>query len=153
MSTKFEVHSVPALYPVADAFAGTAATDVIEVQGEGILFTIIKAVGATGTSTVTALACDDTTPSTTHAVAFKYRASTTPDTWGAWTDAAATGFTTTAGSNQLYEVWVAAEEIAHTGYKYVKLQFVEVVDSAVLGGVLAQVVGGRFKEAPESYID
>ena len=153
MSTKFEMHSVPALYPVADAFAGTAATDIIECQGEGILFTVIKGVGTTGTSTITALACDDVTPTNTHAVAFKYRASTTPDTWGAWTEATTTGFTTTAGSNQLYEVWVAAEELAHIAYGYIKLQFVDVANDPVLGGVLAQVVGGRYKEAPESYID
>lgn len=153
MSTKFEMHSVPGIYPVADAFAGTVATDIIENQGEGILFTIMKGVGATGTSVITVLACDDTVPTSTTAVPFKYRISTTPDTWGAWTDVAATGFTTTAGSNQLYEVWAAAEAQAATGYAYVKLVATESVDSAVVGAVLAQLVGGRFKEAPESYID
>jgi hypothetical protein len=153
MSTKFEMHSVPGIYPVADAFAGTAATDIIEVQGEGILFTIFKGVGTTGTSVITVLACDDTTPSNTSAVPFKYRISTTPDTWGEWTDVANTGFTTTAGSNQLYEVWAAAEAQASTGYAYVKLVATESVNDPVVGAVLAQVVGGRYKEAPESYID
>ena len=153
MSTKFEMHSVPGIYPVADAFAGTAATDIIEMQGEGILFTRFHGVGATGTSTVTVLACDDTTPTNSTAVPFKYRISTTPDTWGAWTEATTAGFTTTAGSNQLYEIWAAAEEQGYLGYKYVKVVFTEVVDSPVLGGVLAQVIGGRYKEAPESYID
>lgn len=153
MSTKFEMHVVPALYPVADAFAGTKTTDVIEVQGEGVLFTRIDGVGTTGTSTITALACDDTTPSNTTAVPFKYRISTTPDTWGVWTEATTSGFTTTAGSNQVYQIWVPAEEMASTGYGYIQLSLVEVADSPVVGCVLAQVIGGRYKEAPESYID
>jgi hypothetical protein len=148
MSYNFEVHAVPGLAPAANVFAGTVATDVIKMPGEGILFTLIKGVGATGTTVVTALACDDVTPTTTHAVAFKYRISTTPDVWGDWTEATTTGFTTTAGSNQLYEIWVAAEELAHIGYAYVKLQCVESVANAVAGGILAQLFGGRYK--PES---
>jgi hypothetical protein len=153
MSSNFEMHSVNGIVPVANAFAGTVATDIIELQGEGILFTIIKGAGAGGTTVVTVVACDDTVPTTTHAVAFKYRVQTTSDVWGAWTAGATTGFTTTAGANQLYEVWAAAEEIAHIGYKYVKLVCVESVANAVTGCVLAQIVGGRYKEAPESYID
>ena len=153
MTKLMEMHAIPVLYPVADAFAGTVATDIVEMQGEGYLFVRTDGVGATGTSVVTVLACDDTTPSSTHAVAFKYRISTTPDIWGDWTEATTTGFTTTAGSNQMYQIWASAEEQAHTGYAYVKVQFVESADHPVLGGVNAFLLGGRFKEAPESYID
>jgi len=153
MSTAFEIHAVQGIVPVADAFNGTVATDIIEMQGEGILFTRFDGAGATGTSTVTIVACDDTTPNNTHAVAFKYRIQTTSDVWGDWTEATAAGFTTTAGANQLYQMWAAAEELGHIGYKYVKAVFLEVVSNAVTGCVLAQVFGGRYKEAPESYID
>ena len=152
MSTKFEVHAVPGLAPAANVFAGTVATDIIKMPGEGILFTLIKGVGAAGTTVVTAVACDDVTPTSTHAVVFKYRISTTPDVWGDWTEAALTGFTTTAGSNQLYQIWVAAEELAHIGYAYVKLQCVEAVANAVAGGILAELLGGRYKEEPASLI-
>ena len=153
MTKLMEMHAIPVLYPVADAFAGTAATDIVENLGEGVLFVRTDGVGTTGTSVVTVLACDDVTPSNTHAVAFKYRISTTPDTWGAWTEATTTGFTTTAGSNQMYQIWAAAEEQAHIGYGYVKVVFTESANDPVLGGVDAYLIGGRYKEAPESYID
>ena len=153
MSTKFEMHVVPVLYPVADAFAGTVNTDIVEVQGEGVLFVLTKGVGTTGTSTLTVDACDDVSASNTHALAYKYRISTTPDTWGAWTEATTSGFTTTAGSNQVYQIWAAAEEFAHIGYAYARLTAVEVANDPVLGGVNAFIIGGRYKEAPESYLD
>jgi len=153
MSTAFETHIMSGVIPVADAFAGTVATDVLEMQGEGILFTRYDGAGAVGTSVVTVLACDDIVPTTTHAVAFKYRVSTTPDTWGAWTEATVTGFTTTAGASQLYQIWASAEEQAHIGYGYVKAVFTESADDPVTGCVIAQLFGGRYKEAPESYID
>ena len=153
MSTAFEIHAVQGIVPVANAFAGTVATAILEVQGEGVLFTIIKGAGGAGTSVITVLACDDIVPTTTHAVAFKYRIQTTNDVWGAWTEGTTAGFTTTAGANQLYQIWAAAEEQAHIGYGYVKLVATEANAAAVTGCVLSQVIGGRYKEAPESYID
>jgi hypothetical protein len=152
MTTKFELHQVPAIYPVADAFAGTNATDIIKMPGEGILFTRFDGAGATGTDTVTVLACDDVSASNTHAVAFKYRVSTTPDVWGDWTEATTTGFATTAGANQMYQIWVAAEELAHIGYAYVKVVFTELVNSEVTGCVIATLIGARYSEQPESLI-
>ncbi len=98
-------HILPALYPVADAFAGTVATDIFEVPGLGAAFDIIKGVGTTGTSVITVYASDDNSASNTTLVPFLYRASTTPDTWGDWTAATTAGFTTTAGSNQMYQIW------------------------------------------------
>lgn len=146
-------HAIPVLYPVADAFAGTATSDVIEAQGESVLFEITKGVGATGTSTITVLSCDDTTPSNTVAVAFQYRISTTPDTWGDWTQATTAGFTTTAGSNQMYQIWVNAQKLAANNYAYVQLKAVEVVDSPVLGGINAYVENTRYQDQPTSLID
>lgn len=147
-------HLIPGIYPVADAFSGTAATDIIEcMSAEGVVFDVVKGVGATGTSTITVLACDDTTPSNSTAVAFYYRASTTPDTWGAWTAATTTGFTTTAGSNQMYQVWVPASELATEGYGYVKLVATEVVNDPVVGCINIRVIGLRYGAQPTSLID
>ena len=152
MSTNFELHQVPGLAAAANVFAGTVATDIIKMPAEGILFTLHKGVGATGTTVVTALACDDVDATSTHAVAYKYRISTTVDTWGEWTEATTTGFTTSTGSNQLYQIWVAAEELAHIGYAYVKLVCTEAAANAVAGGIIATLVGARYKEQPESLI-
>lgn len=146
-------HSIPALYPVADAFDGTVVSDVVEVQGEGVLFEIIKGVGLTGTSTITVLSCDDTTPSNSAAVAFMYRASTTPDVWGDWTQATTAGFTTTAGSNQVYQIWVDAQKLAANNYAYAQLKAVEVVNSPVIGAIMAYIGNPRYQVQPSSLID
>ncbi len=153
MQTVEKFHAIPVLYPVADAFAGTVTSDVIEAQGEGVLFEIIKGVGATGTSTITVLSADDTTPTTTAAVAFMYRTSTTPDVWGDWTQATTAGFATTAGSNEVYQVYVDGQKMAANNYGYVQLSAVEVVDSPVLGGIMAYIVNPRYQAQPQSLID
>ena len=153
MAVNQEIHWVKGIDPVANGFAGTVATDIFEVWGHEALFIIYKGVGATGTSTITCLACDDIVPTNTTAVPFRYRTCTTGDTWGAWTTVANTGFTTTAGSSQLYEIRVDPADMGATGYGYLKLQAAEVVQSAVLGGVLAGVCGLRYAEQPESLID
>jgi hypothetical protein len=147
-------HVLPGIYPVADFMAGTVATDIFEVMSaEGAAFDIIKGVGTTGTSTITVLACDDTSPSNTSAVTFFYRISTTPDVWGDWTAATTAGFVTTAGSNQMYQVWVDAAVLAEVGYGYVKLVATESVNDPVIGAILGRVVGLRYGPQPTSLID
>lgn len=151
-----KLHFVKGIDPVADAFAGTVSTDVINAIGEGVLFVVHKGVGATGTSTITVEACDDTTPTTTAAVAFMYRTNTSGDTWSDWTRATTSGFTTTAGSSQLYQVYVESAELASegtTGYGYVRMKAVESVDSPVLGGVTAAIVNPRHAEVEASMVD
>lgn len=148
-----KLHWVSGVVPVADAFTGTVATDIFEVWGQGALFIRHDGAGATGTSVVTVLACDDTTPSNTTAVAFMYRVCTTGDTWGDWTQATSAGFTTTAGANQMYQIYVDAAVLAEVGYGYVKAVFTESVDNPVTGGVLCAVVDLRYGEQPESLID
>lgn len=147
------LHWIKGLDPVADAFAGTAVTDVVEAQCEGVLFLVHKGVGATGTSTITVLACDDTTPSNTTAVAFVYRTCTSGDTWGDWTRATTAGFTTTAGSSQMYQVYVESAELGSEGYGYVRLSAAEVVDSPVLGGIAIALVNPRYVEVGTSQTD
>ena len=148
-----QFHWIPVLYPVADAFAGTVNTDIVNCESAvGVLFQITKGVGATGTSTITIDACDDVTPTNSTAVAFRYRTSTTPDTWSTWTEATATGFTTTAGSNQLYEVFVPASELAAQCYGYVRQTATEVVNNPVLGGVNAAVVCPRYQPVPATLL-
>lgn len=139
-------HFVNALAPVADAFAGaTATSDVIKVDGAGIEFIVWTGVGATGTSTFTVLACDDVTPSNSTAVEFWYKEITSDPGDATWTLAAATGFTRTAGANYMCLIWVPAELIGATGRKYAQLNGAEVVDSPVLGGILARIVETSFQ--------
>jgi len=138
---------VKGLDPVADAFAGTVASDVVNMQGhESVMFVIYKGVGTTGTSTITVEACDDVTPTNTSAIPFHYRAITTGDTEGAVTAAAAAGFATGAGSSEIYAIEAQADELSSNGYGYVRLAAVEVVNSPVLGGVI--IVMGKPRHTP-----
>lgn len=135
---KSYTHLVNALVPVADALAGTKYTDVVSLKNHDLVeFILQKGAGATGTSTVTVEACDDTTPTTSEAIAFKYQAITSGDTHGALTNATTSGFTTTAGANQMYKIVVHAQDLASLGYEYVRVKFVEVADDPVTAGVLA----------------
>lgn len=142
----YQTHLAQGIAPVADAFTATVYSDVVDASlCDWVQFVRIHGVGTTGTSTVTVQACDNTTPSNRTAVAFKYRVCTTADTWGALTDATTAGFTTTAGSNGMYEIWVDTRVLAATGYQYVQTKFVEVVDDPVLGAVIIQLHGLRNK--------
>ena len=153
MNKAAEVHWVHGLAPVADAFAGaTVNSDVVKANCEAVLFMVYKGVGTTGTSTVTVEACDDVTPSNTTTVPFYYRSNTSSDTWGAWTSAAAAGFTTTAGSNHIYQIWVDAAELAEEGYEYVRLDMAEVADDPVLGGILIGLVNPRYMPQPATVL-
>lgn len=123
--------------PVANAFAGTVSSDVVDMADfERIVFVRYDGVGTTGTSTVTVEACSDTTPSATTAIPFSYRQILSGDTEGTLTNATSAGFTTTAGSSKIVIAEVRHDALASTGYRYVRAKFTEVAAAAVLGGVL-----------------
>lgn len=148
-------HIVKGLDPVADAFAGTKYSDVISLKNHECLeFYVYKGVGATGTATLTVEACDDTTPTNSEAIIFRYQTVTTGDTHSVLTAATTAGFTTTAGSSQIYKVIVEAQDLADSGYEYVRLKSVEVVDSPVVGCILAVLKQAKYdQEQQESAID
>lgn len=142
-----KLHFASGLAPVADALAGTVGSDVVNMEEHGkVIFIIHKGVGTTGTSTITVEACDDVTPSNTSAVPFHYKAITSTDVNGTVTAADADGFALTAGSAQIYAVEVDSTALAAdgNGYGYVRLKAVEVVDSAVLAGILIVMAEPRY---------
>lgn len=142
-------HAEIGLIPVADAFAGTKSTDVLNLQDhDGIIFTIVEGAGGTGTYTVTVEACDDTTPSNTTAIPFSYRVTTAGSAPGDLTAVAATGYHSVAGANKVIEVEVKAADLLPTGYTYIRLTTVEDDDDPILGGVLARLLRARFSGTP-----
>lgn len=144
-------HYIKGLDPVADAFAATVYSDIVSMKRHDVAqFIIFKGVGATGTSTITVEACSDVSATATSAIAFKYQAITSGDTAGALTDVANTGFTTTAGSSQLYVIYVDASDLATSGYEYVRLKAVESVDSPVLGGILINLTEPKVNQAVQT---
>lgn len=146
--TEFYGHLVKGLDAVADAFAGTVRSEVVNMEAFGrALFVLHKGVGTTGTSTITMEASDDVSATNVTAIPFRYRICTTGDTWGALTDAAAAGFATTAGSSQLYAIEVDAAELGDTGYNFLSMKCVEVVNDPVLGGILIFLHEPRYGQA------
>lgn len=140
-------HFVKGLDAVADAFAGTVNSDVVNMGDyAGVTFIIHKGVGTTGTSTITVEAVDDVSATNQTAIPFRYKAITLGDTEGALIIAAAAGFATTAGSSELYIIEVDSEELGDTGYQYVRLNAVEVVNDPVLGGVIILMHGNRYAQ-------
>lgn len=140
--SEFALHPVTGIYPVADAFAGTKYSDVINAtNAQWITFLVFWGVGATGTTTISVIPCDDVTPSNRGtAVAFwSRRYATDTDVAAALTLRTAAGFATTAGSNQMYVIEIDPAVLGASGYKYVQLKCVESVASALLGGIIALV--------------
>jgi hypothetical protein len=129
-----------------DIFNGDPATDVVNMKNYGrVVFIIQKGAGATGTATITVQSCDDLVPTTTTAIKFLYRSQTDGETWSEWSEAETTGFTTTAGANQMYEVAVSARELNGDDIG-VRLKATEVVDSPCDGAILALAVEPRYAE-------
>ncbi len=136
--------------PVADFAAGSTASDVVNLKNHNrVRFIAFWGVGTTGTAKFTVQACDDTVPTNTTAVPFSYRVTAAGGTPGAPTRTdAATGFTSTAGSNQIVEVEVSAADLIASGYSYARLKIDEVTDDPILGGVLIQMGEPRWANDP-----
>jgi hypothetical protein len=128
---------IKGLAPVADAFAGTVVSDVVDMSDfNRIVFCQFTGVGTTGTSTITVEACDDIVPTTTSAVPFHSRSITGADTEAAVVARAAAGYTTVAGSARIELVEIREDALSALGYRYVRAKFVEVADDPVLGAIL-----------------
>jgi len=154
----FGAHIVQGIVPAADRFAGGVTTDVVSLANYrrvGMLI-ITGAIEDTGVSNlVTALACDNTTPSTTVAMGFRHQSlrwSTTVDTWGAQAVAAAAGYNFTvnhAVANAMHYVEVTAEEVeqAAPGYKYVQFSIAETANKTVTAAVILFGLEPRYPQA------
>ena len=148
-----QIRWIGGIAPDADFASGTVNTDVFEVLGEGAVFEVWYGTNASsGASTLTVQACDDTTPTNTTDVAFRYRYSTTLDTWSDWAEATTSGITVGGSADSMWEIFVPAAELASAGYGYVRAHLVESTNQAADGMVLAGVVNPRY-QPPSSLID
>jgi len=136
------------LPPVADYGAGGVSSDIVDLKGHNkCAFIIQKGVGTTGTGVLTIEASDDTSASNTTAIPYRYREITAADVNGTLTEAAAAGYTVTAGSNIMVIVEVDAVEVEKAGYRYVRLTMTESVNAAVLAGILVILGEPRYSAA------
>ena len=151
MTVPSDLHFVKGLDPVADAFDGTKYTDIIEVGGDGIAFLIYKGVGTTGTSVITVEASSNVSAGAVAAVPFWYKR--VGETDSGWTAATTSGFTTTAGSSDMYLIAAPKDVFGSSGYTYARLKAVESANDPVLAGIVAFVYGLRYSPQPVSLID
>ena len=131
-----------------DIFNGTPTSDIVNMDGwTKCLWLIDKSAGGTGTAVITVESCDDVTPTTATAIAFDYQAMTSGNTWGSRTAATSSGFTTNAGGNQGYKVWVRADELSGTD-KFVRLKATESANDPVDGAILSVLLGPKYPQDP-----
>lgn len=135
-----EDHYIRGMPYAADLYAaGTVYSDVVNMKNHHVAtFVINQELGSTGTATITVQACDDVVPTNRAAVPFyvqKYLAAS--DVPAAPVAVAATGFTTTAEATAaMYVIMVDAAVLAVSGYSYVQMKAVEVVNDPVAGSVV-----------------
>ena len=149
-------HLVNALPPVADVFATSSDSDIIDAgMGDGVLFVIYSgAVSGAAVNTVTVEASSTITATAVTTVPFVYRACVATDVWGAWTAAAVAGFSANNPvANSMWQIYVDSAEIAEAGYRYVRLSTDETGNFTVLGGVLAMVINPRYAPMPVTVLD
>jgi hypothetical protein len=107
-----------------DIFNGTPTTDIVSLESyTEALFIIEKSAGATGTAVITVESCDDTTPTTS------------------------SGFTTTAGANQAYKIWIRDSELSGTD-KYVRLKATESANDPCDGAIVTVLLGPKYPQDP-----
>lgn len=151
----FRNHIVNGIVPKADAFATSGTTDYVTVEDYdsiGFLVHTGNATGGTANGVITVLASAVAAGSSTTALPFKYRAcasSTTVDTWGALTDAAATGVAMTAGDNYMYWVELDTNDIVATvdGKPFVALKVTEDSNDPIDASVSIFLLGRRQPQA------
>jgi hypothetical protein len=142
-------HYVKGLAYNADVFSGTVYTDVVNMKNfHQVSFLVVVELGSTGTSTITVQACDDVVPTNRSAIPFYVQKYTgADDVPTAPAAVAATGFTTTAAAAaQMYRVMVDGAQLGASGYGYVQMKAVEVVNDPVAGSVLIILDQARNKD-------
>lgn len=141
---------ISTLAPIADAFEGTAGTvtsDAVNMKlFQSVMFVVLKGVGLTGTSTWTVEKCTLANGTGAEAIPFYYKRIQANEAESATTLAAAAGFASTAGSDELYAICVdhQTEGLAEGDKPYVRLKGIQVVDSPVAGAILTVLGEPRY---------
>jgi hypothetical protein len=149
-------HFVNGLPPVADAFATTGESDIVNLAKYGaVTFIIATGVTTTANGTVQVLA-GNSVAGATNAIAFKYRAVLAPATTNvpsALTDATSAGFSMTASKpNSMYIIEITAQALAYAGYSCVKVLVTEVTNDPQIATIVGILYGPRFEATQDGII-
>ena len=113
-------------------------------NADGAVFVHVTMANAAGNSTLYVCACDDTTPTTSVVVSFRYMTIQAPDTILATGESK--GLLTSTAADIIYVLEVDAAKVAEQGYEYVQLVGLETTATAVDGGIIGWLTGLRYKE-------
>jgi hypothetical protein len=154
----FDHHIVPAVIPIADAFAGGINTEAVSLANYRRATLIIQtgAIEDAGISNLLKLqACTAADGTGATDMAFTRRVlpyTTSVDTWGAKTDAAATGYNFAAGTPAANAVWMAevtADELqaALDGALFVRANIAETANKTVTASGLWILSDPRYPQS------
>ena len=113
-------------------------------NADGAVFIHVTMANVGGNSTLYICACDDTSPTTTVPVSFRYQTVQAPNSILAAGESK--GLLTSTAANIVYICEVDAAKVAEQGYEYVQFQAVEVTNNAVDGAAVGFLTGLRYKE-------
>ena len=125
--------------------ATSMACDVMSLaNADGAVFVHVTMTNAGGNSTLYVCACDDTTPTTSVVVSFRYKTIQAPNT--ILSTGESKGLLTSTAANIIYVLEVDAAKVAEQGYEYVQLVGVETTAQAVDGAIVGWLTGLLYKE-------
>jgi len=148
---KFMSEHLPvcALLPLADRWDSDPATDVYNLAlYDEITFLVCEGAGGTGTTVLTVEECTSAAAAGATAIAFNYRlcaSAGSADTWGAWTAATTSGYTTVAGANKMVAIRVRGNELS-AGSNYVRVQTTESANDPCDAVIMAVLGKPRYAE-------
>jgi hypothetical protein len=151
-----ELHLVPGLAPI-DQAATAKQSDVIGVkEGHEIEFDILFGVITGDSVVVTIEECDDTTPTNSTAIAFRYQKSSAvgTDAMGAVTAATSSGVTIAAtDDNKVLRCFVDPSALS-SGYPYVRAVVTPGASMTVCLVAILAIIRDRYpQEVPISAVD
>lgn len=152
------MHLVPAIIPVADAFSGGVVTEAVNLRDYTRAALIIQtgAIEDAGISNVVTLqACTSAAGAGATAMAFRRRTclySTTVDTWGALTDVTSAGYNfalANAVANACWYIDVTAEEVeaALPGATFLRASIAETANKTITAAGLWILYGARYPQS------
>jgi len=146
-----ETHKVVHLSTKAmrDRLQGSWASDVIHMAEYHDIIFIIDQCSGVGQGEFSVQRHDDVTPTTTAGLpGGRYRYSTTPDTWTAWTAiSTSSGFLSGITPDKTYEIHVTSDEVGGTsGFEYIRLNADQPTDSPVDINMIAVLFNPRYAE-------
>ncbi len=131
-----------------DLYQGSYASDVINMQDWQDCVFVVNQTSGVGQAELSIKRADDVTPTTTAgAPTWRWRKSTSPDVWNAWTTvASSSGFLTGITPDKVFELHIRGDEVGGSSdYKYIFLNADQVTDSECDVDIIAILFNGRYQ--------